>query len=91
MSEAAGKASRVFVAGHRGMVGSAIVRALERAAVPPTSSRATAPELDLTDQVRRRATSFARRETRVRRAWRRPRWAASYANDTYPPSSSTRT
>ncbi|MFN4281734.1 MAG: GDP-L-fucose synthase family protein [Alphaproteobacteria bacterium] len=42
------KASRVFVAGHRGLVGSAIVRRLQRAGYRDIVTRARA-ELDLTD------------------------------------------
>jgi GDP-L-fucose synthase len=42
-------ASRCFVAGHRGLVGSAVVRALSRAGYPSPVVR-TRGELDLTDQ-----------------------------------------
>jgi GDP-L-fucose synthase len=46
----AGPASRVFVAGHRGLVGSAIVRRLERE--PGVQAlTATREQLDLRDQA----------------------------------------
>jgi GDP-L-fucose synthase len=51
--------SRVFVAGHRGMVGQAIVRALERRGADELVTR-TRKELDLTDQSACR--EFFRRE-----------------------------
>jgi GDP-L-fucose synthase len=41
--------SRVFVAGHRGLVGSAIVRRLQKDAVPVLT--ATREQLDLRDQA----------------------------------------
>ncbi|HEX2722206.1 MAG TPA: NAD-dependent epimerase/dehydratase family protein, partial [Gemmatimonadaceae bacterium] len=43
--------TRCFVAGHRGLVGSAIVRALGRAGYPEPLVR-TRAELDLLDQAR---------------------------------------
>jgi len=73
--------SKIYVAGHRGMVGAAIVRALEAAGYPNPVTRSHA-ELDLTDQ--RAVRDFFDRE--------RPRYvflAAArvggiHANDTYP-------
>jgi len=46
--------SNIYVAGHRGMVGSAILRALARRGLPPPLT-ATHAELDLTDQAATRA------------------------------------
>jgi len=73
--------SKIYVAGHRGMVGAAIVRALEAAGYTNLVTRSHA-ELDLTDQ--RAVRDFFDRE--------RPRYvflAAArvggiHANDTYP-------
>ena len=45
---------RIFVAGHRGMVGAAVVRELARLGLPPPLTAAHA-ELDLTDQAATRA------------------------------------
>lgn len=53
------RASRIYVAGHRGMVGSAIVRRLQIAGYTNIVTR-THAELDLTDQARTR--DFLRRE-----------------------------
>lgn len=52
------RSSSLFVAGHRGMVGSAILRALARRGLPPPLTASHA-ELDLTDQAATRAF-FAR-------------------------------
>ena len=49
----------IFVAGHRGMVGSAIVRRLQAAGPRAASSPRTHAELDLTDQARRCGSSSA--------------------------------
>lgn len=49
---------RIFVAGHRGMVGAAVVREMARTGLPPPLT-ATHTELDLTDQAATRAF-FAR-------------------------------
>lgn len=49
-SESIGKTSTIYVAGHRGMVGSAIVRRLQRAGYTNIVTR-THAELDLTDQL----------------------------------------
>src|SRR5258708_25749810 len=51
--------TKVYVAGHRGLVGSAIVRALERSGFKNLVTR-TKTELDLTD--RRRVESFFTQE-----------------------------
>jgi len=48
------KADRIFVAGHRGMVGAAVVRALTRRGLPPPLTASHA-QLDLTDQAATRA------------------------------------
>lgn len=67
-------ADRIFVAGHRGMVGSAICRALQRAGYSNllTASRA---ELDLEDgpAVQR----WFEQHQPTAWCWRPPRWAAS--------------
>ena len=42
---------KIFVAGHRGMVGGAIVRALRQQPIPPQIITRTRAELDLTDQI----------------------------------------
>jgi GDP-L-fucose synthase len=81
-------ASRIFVAGHRGLVGSAIVRRLEETGCRNLLLR-TRAELDLLDQAA--VTRFF--------AEHRPEFAflaaakppAIMANVTYPPSFSTRT
>src|SRR5260221_12704483 len=49
MNDGIGKGSRIFVAGHRGMVGSAVIRALQRTGHPSLLTR-TRNELDLTSQ-----------------------------------------
>jgi len=59
MSEGIARDARIFVAGHRGMVGSAIVRALEASGHHHLITRAHA-ELDLTDQ--RAVRDFLARE-----------------------------
>lgn len=46
------KKSKIYVAGHRGMVGSAIVRELRRQGYDNIITR-THSELDLTDQIGR--------------------------------------
>ena len=44
------RSARVYVAGHRGLVGSALVRTTESATASPTSSRQLASSVDLRDQ-----------------------------------------
>src|SRR5690554_4018017 len=59
-----GPAAPVFVAGHRGMVGSAILRALGRRGVGDIVTRSRS-ELDLTDQAAVRAFFEAVRPAQV--------------------------
>ena len=56
--------SRIYVAGHRGMVGSAICRALENAGLPAPITF-TSAELDLRDQAAVRAMMERERPTHV--------------------------
>ena len=56
--------SRIYVAGHRGMVGSAICRALESAGLPAPITF-TSAELDLRDQAAVRAMMERERPTHV--------------------------
>jgi nucleoside-diphosphate-sugar epimerase len=72
--------ARIYVAGHRGMVGSALVRRLQPRATSQHSSPARRAELDL-DQAAVHA--FFARERPSTCSSRRPRSAAS-ANNTYP-------
>src|SRR5687768_997079 len=72
---------KTYVAGHRGMVGSAIVRALERRGAGPVVTR-THAELDLTDQAAVRAFLQAERPDRVVLA--AARVGGIHANDTFP-------
>ncbi|MDO9631630.1 MAG: NAD-dependent epimerase/dehydratase family protein, partial [Humidesulfovibrio sp.] len=58
------KDSRIFVAGHRGLAGSALVRALLRAGYANILAR-THAELDLTDQAAVRAFFQAERPENV--------------------------
>ena len=85
MSESAhagriGPASKVFVAGHRGMVGSAIVRRLEAAGV--SCMTRTRAELDLTDGPAVRA--FFERERPEYVFMAAAKVGGIHANDTYP-------
>jgi GDP-L-fucose synthase len=85
MSESAhagriGPASKVFVAGHRGMVGSAIVRRLEAAGVSCITR--TRAELDLTDGPAVRA--FFERERPEYVFLAAAKVGGIHANDTYP-------
>ena len=72
---------KVYVAGHRGMVGSAIVRALERRGGAQVVKR-THAELDLTDQAAVRAFFGAEKPAQVVLA--AARVGGIHANNTYP-------
>lgn len=72
---------RIYVAGHRGMVGAALLRALERAGHAQLLTR-THAELDLTDQAAVEAFFAAQRPTQVYLA--AAKVGGIYANDTYP-------
>lgn len=71
----------VYVAGHCGMVGAALCRALKRAGHPALLTR-TRAELDLTDQAAVR--SFFDRERPRQVYLAAARVGGIYANDTYP-------
>ena len=71
---------RVFVAGHRGLVGAAIVRRLARDGVTPLVR--TRAELDLTDEAKVRAFFDAERPTEVYLA--AAKVGGILANDTFP-------
>jgi GDP-L-fucose synthase len=73
--------AKIYVAGHRGMVGSAIVRALERRGARNLLLR-THAELDLTSQAAVRAFFAAERPDAVVLA--AARVGGIHANDTYP-------
>jgi GDP-L-fucose synthase len=73
--------ARIYVAGHRGMVGSAIVRALERRGAGNLVTR-THAELDLTSQAAVRAFFAEARPARVVLA--AAKVGGIHANDTYP-------
>ena len=73
--------TKTYVAGHRGMVGSAIVRALERRGANEIVTR-THAELDLTSQEAVRAFFAAERPQRVVLA--AAKVGGIHANDTYP-------
>lgn len=72
---------RIFVAGHRGMVGSAIVRALKKRNYGNIVTR-THAELDLTDQAQVRAFFETEKIDEVYLA--AARVGGIHANDTYP-------
>lgn len=69
------KDAKIYVAGHRGMVGSAIVRELERQGYHNIVTR-THKELDLTRQDA--VEEFLRRKNRNMCSWQQPRWAESW-------------
>src|SRR4051794_13994796 len=75
------RSGKVFVAGHRGMVGAAIVRALERRGYGEVVTR-THAELDLAEQAQVRAFFAAERPRRGILA--AARVGGIHANDTYP-------
>jgi GDP-L-fucose synthase len=72
---------KVYVAGHRGMVGSAIVRVLKRRGYEDVVTR-THAELDLADQARVRAFFEAERPRKVVLA--AAKVGGIHANNTYP-------
>ena len=72
---------RIYVAGHRGLVGSAIVRALKRRGYTDIVTR-THAELELTDQAQVRAFFAAERIDEVYMA--AARVGGIHANNTYP-------
>jgi GDP-L-fucose synthase len=72
---------RIFVAGHRGMVGAAIVRALKKRGCTDIVTR-THAELDLTDQAQVRAFFASERIDEVYLA--AARVGGIHANNTYP-------
>ena len=67
------KNAKIYVAGHRGMVGSAIVRELQRQGYTNIITR-THKELDLTGRTPWRS-SLLRRSLNMS-SWQLPRWAA---------------
>lgn len=74
-------ASKIYVAGHRGMVGSAIVRTLQRRGIKDVVTR-THAELDLTDQAAVRAFFESERPDQVYLA--AAKVGGIHANNTYP-------
>ena len=77
------KTSKIFVAGHRGMVGSAIVRQLlEHGHAPDSLVTRTRAELDLTDQAAVRAFFAQEKPDQVYLA--AARVGGIHANNTYP-------
>lgn len=72
---------KIFVAGHRGMVGSAIARALERQGAGEIVTRPRA-ELELTDQ--RQVREFFERERPDEVVMAAAKVGGIHANDTYP-------
>ncbi|MGD8350576.1 MAG: GDP-L-fucose synthase [Gammaproteobacteria bacterium] len=76
-----GPAQRIYVAGHRGMVGSAIVRRLQKDSSADIITR-THDELDLTDQSAVREFFEAERPDQVYLA--AAKVGGIHANDTYP-------
>ena len=76
-----GSFTRIYIAGHHGMVGSALVRALERAGHTNLVTR-THADLDLIDQAAVDAFFAEQRPTQVYLA--AARVGGIHANDTYP-------
>ena len=81
--------SKIFVAGHNGLVGSAIVRALQERGYTNLLLRSSR-ELDLRNQA---AVDdfFSRLKSQIMCFLRRPRWAASTPTIPIEPSFSTTT
>ncbi len=79
---------RIFVAGHRGMVGSAIVRQLEQRGDVEVLVR-TRDELNLLDS--KAVQDFLPASVSTRCIWRRQRWAALSLTTPTRRISSTRT
>lgn len=67
------KEAKIYVAGHRGMVGSAIVRALQKAGYKNIIMR-TSKELDLRRQDA--VEEFLRQKSRIMHFWQRQKLAA---------------
>ena len=80
--------SRIYVAGHRGMVGSAICRALQAAGLP-TPITFTSAELDLRDQSSVHAMMEREKPTHIFLA--QQKWAASMPTTYTGPTFSTTT
>lgn len=74
MSSRIEKTDKIYVAGHRGLVGSAIVRNLEAKGYKNIIGR-THRELNLTNQAQ--VTAFLKRKNRMWWSLRQPRWAES--------------
>ena len=68
------KEAKIYVAGHRGMVGSAIVRRLEKEGYGNLVLK-TSSQLDLRNQGR--WNSFLVRKNRSTYFWRQRKWAVS--------------
>ena len=75
------KSDRIFVAGHRGLVGSAVVRALKGAGFANVITR-TRSELDLLDQAA--VETFFKREQREFVVLAAAKVGGIHANNTYP-------
>jgi GDP-L-fucose synthase len=72
---------KIYVAGHRGMVGSAIIRALQQAGQTNIVTR-THAELDLTDQIAVRSFFATEKPDQVYLA--AAKVGGIHANNTYP-------
>ncbi len=82
------KDAKIYVAGHRGMVGSAIVRRLQSAGYSNLVVR-TSSELDLTQQAA--VTDFLHPKSPTTFSWRLQKSAGSTQTIRIAPTSSTRT
>jgi nucleoside-diphosphate-sugar epimerase len=82
------RAAKIYVAGHRGMVGSALVRRLTAGGYTNILTR-THAELDLLDQSATR--EFLTAKSRISSLSRQPRWAVSMPTIPCAPISFTRT